>query len=252
MQLAGDLLAGQPFEVVHPQHVPFDRLQGGFDLLHQLTPVDGLDRRLLVVVRQGSQHVDLGRVFPIRIRQAARQAGDARAQREQLAQPALGDAEVLGEFGVGGLPVEQGAQTTGSLVPQPQTGAVEPRQVVHVAELVEHRAANPDPHERREAVPQLGPVVLDRLDQTPHARVGEILHIDGTRQTRAQGPRHLFDGALVALDQSIAEGNRRGASIPGEQRFVLFRVARLAAPAVGRGSLDDSHSAHPFASARIR
>ena len=158
--------------------------------------------------------------------------------REHQAQTTLRDSEILGQLGVRRLAIEKVAEPMHRLVPQPDAESVEAGQVVHVAELVDHRAAHADAHERHEARPELGTVVLDGLDQSPHSRVGQVLNVHGPRQARPKRAGHLLDDAAVALDELIAQLHGRVATVLLEQHGVLAGdTVAVGTGAVGTGAV---------------
>ena len=217
-----DVAARHALEVVHLEHLPLDGVEGLLDLRDEFLPRRLLKRGLQRVVRELVHRIARIRVLANLHRDVVLLAllGVVALQVRQR------HTERLRQLRIAGLALELGTELKhrGLALALPTT--VEPRQEVHVAQLVEHRAANADLGERRELVALLRVVALDRLHQARDASVHEVMEIDARRQARREPTRHRVDGRMQLFDELIAQARVLATAIATQHVLYVDRLRR--------------------------
>ena len=115
------------------------------------------------------------------------------------------DAEVFSDFRIAGVAPVLSFEFLHGFGDLAHLAMQRARRPISFADLIQHEAADPDPRIGLEARALLGVVIPRGFQQTDHARLYQIIHLDAWRQPRHQvigdtlHQRCIFDYQTVAV-----------------------------------------------------
>jgi hypothetical protein len=161
-----------------------------------------------------------------------------REHRQLFPQLVHRDLQLRGDFlFLGGAAQERFQPGIGVL--QPGGGLPDgPGEPVHLAEVVEHRSADPELGVRLELDPARGVESIEGVEQADDPRTDEIVHLDVGGDAHLDARRVVFDRRNEFFHHRVAVGRARGRGlIPFEGRRCFSRCHFASSLEAGVGGL---------------